>query len=187
MAIRIGVLVGSLREGSFTRKVARALMDALPESAQARFIEIGDLPLYNLDLDKDGKKPASWERFRKEAWEMDAFIFATPEYNRAITPAIKNALDIASVPFASNAWHAKPAVVVSVSPGSLGGFSSNTQVRQALACLGMHVLPEPEAYLNHIVSSMDSDGNITDERLQGLIKKIAASFAEFAEMFVNKK
>ena len=95
-SISVAVIVGSLRKESFTRRVAMAAMAHAPKAIQCRFVEIGDLPHYNQDL--DGKAPAEWESFRAEIKKSDAVLFFTPEYNRSFPGHLKNAIDIASRP-----------------------------------------------------------------------------------------
>ena len=94
MSKKIGIIVGSLRKDSFNRKAAETFVNLLPEGYEAAFIEIGDLPLYNEDLDVAGSVPESWTRFREELKTVDGVYFFTPEYNRSVPAAIKNALDV---------------------------------------------------------------------------------------------
>src|SRR5690242_11867585 len=94
--LTIAVIIGSLRKESFTRKFANAAIAQAPEEMQCRIVEIGDLAMYNQDLDDDphDNPPASWERFRGEIAEADGVLFLTPEYNRSIPACIKNAIDV---------------------------------------------------------------------------------------------
>jgi chromate reductase len=110
----VAVVVGSLRAESYSRKMARALMSLAPPSLTCHIVEIGDLPLYNEDLDE--KPPASWERFRGLIRAADAVLFVTPEYNRSIPGGLKNATDIGSRPQGKNVFDGMPAGVVSVTP-----------------------------------------------------------------------
>ena len=113
-SISVAVIVGSLRKESFTRRVAIAAMAHAPKALQCRFVEIGDLPHYNQDL--DSKPPAERERFRAEIKKSDAVLFFTPEYNRSFPGHLKNAIDIASRPHGGDLWDGMPAGVVSVTP-----------------------------------------------------------------------
>src|SRR5262249_33856676 len=141
----VAVVVGSLRKDSLTRKMARALMDNAPASLHCRFVEIGDLPVYNVDMEK---QVASWDRFRKEIAACDAILFVTPEYNRSIPGGLKNAIDVGSRPSGSSVWNGKPASVVSVTPSKLGGFGANQALRQAMVFLDVPVMQQPEAYVS---------------------------------------
>lgn len=130
---RIAVIVGSLRKGSFNRKMAKALMKLSPDSLSLEIIEIGDLPLYDQDLDDN--PPAAWTGFRERLKKFDGVLFVTPEYNRSVPGVLKNAIDVGSRPYGKNAWAGKPGAVVSVSPGAIGGFGANHHLRQSLVFL----------------------------------------------------
>jgi chromate reductase len=104
---KFGIIVGSTRKNSYSKGVADALVAGLPTEADITYLNIGDLPLYNQDLDENS--PESYIKFRKEVAVQDAFIFVTPEHNRSIPAALKNALDIASRPWGQNVWSGKPA------------------------------------------------------------------------------
>ena len=93
---KYGVIVGSTRKNSYSEAVAKAIIKGLPENSDVSFITIGDLPLYNQDLDENS--PEAYTRFRNEVVKQDAIIFVTPEHNRSIPAALKNALDVASRP-----------------------------------------------------------------------------------------
>src|ERR1700722_10960936 len=130
----VAVLVGSLRSGSVTKKVARALMENAPAALHCKLIEIGDLGLYNEDT--EGRVPA-WARFREQIAASDAVLFVTPEYNRSVPGCLKNAMDVGSRPHNQSVWNGKAAGVVSVTPYKQGGFGANHAVRQALVYLNM--------------------------------------------------
>src|SRR3954468_9687495 len=103
----IAVIVGSLREGSFSRKTARALFNLNPERLALEIVEIGALPLYNQDLDPE-RPPAPWTAFRERVRAADGVLFVTPEYNRSIPGVLKNAIDVGSRPYGKSAWDKKP-------------------------------------------------------------------------------
>ena len=132
---RVGVIVGSLRQGSFSRRVARALMDRAPDSFSCSLIEIDKLSLYNQDLDAD--PPASWVAFREAVRACDALLFVTPEYDRSVPGVLKNATDIGSRPPGSNVFAGKPAAVVSVSPYAGGAMAANHALRQSFVYLDL--------------------------------------------------
>jgi chromate reductase len=163
MSKKIGIIVGSLRKDSFNRKAAETFVNLLPEGYEAAFIEIGDLPLYNEDLDVAGSVPESWTRFREELKTVDGVYFFTPEYNRSVPAAIKNALDVGSRPYGESAWDGKPALVVSVSPGAVSGFGANHHLRQSLVFLNMPTLQQPEAYIGNVLNLLNEDGTFIDD------------------------
>src|SRR5271169_4310853 len=126
----VAVLVGSLRKDSINRKLARALVTLAPESLKPQIVEIGELSLYNQD--NDSSPPAQWTAFRERILAADAVLFVTPEYNRSVPAALKNALDVGSRPYGKSAWSGKPGAIVSASPGNIGGFGANHHLRQSL-------------------------------------------------------
>jgi chromate reductase, NAD(P)H dehydrogenase (quinone) len=108
-------------------------------------IEIGHLLIYNQD---GGENPAAaWTQFRQRISAADAFPFVTPEHNRSVPAALKNALDIGSRPYGHSAWNGKPGAVVSASPGHIGGFGANHHLRQPLVFLNVPAMAQPEVYL----------------------------------------
>ena len=174
----IGILVGSLRRDSFSKKVAQYLSDLLEERFAVTFLDIASLIMYNQDLDNEADIPREWLRFRQEVKALDAVLFVTPEYNRSIPPVLKNALDIASRPMSQNAWRGKPGAVVSVSLGGIGGFDANHHLRQSAACLNICMMPQPEAYIGDIGGSVDADG-VPDQKTQDFLYKFADAFASW--------
>ncbi len=172
----VAVVVGSLRKDSYNRKVARALSELAPSSLALKIIEIGDLPLYNEDVEAAGV-PEAWARFRDEIRRSDAVLFVTPEYNRSVPGALKNAIDVGSRPYGQSAWSGKPAAVASVSPGAIGGFGANHAVRQSLVFLDMPCMQMPEAYIGGAASLFDEAGKLSDKTrpfLQAFIDKFAS-------------
>src|SRR4051812_39470794 len=127
------VLVGSLRKESLNRKMAMALRAMAPQSLKLEIVDIGDLPLFNADL--EATPPPASVAFKQRVQKADAVLFITPEYNRSVPGALKNAIDVGSRPKSSSAWEGKPCAIVSVSPGAIGGFGANHHLRQSLVFL----------------------------------------------------
>ena len=181
MAYKIAIIVGSLREGSINRKVARSICGIRGDNLDCHMVEIGELPLYNQDL--DGNPPEQWTRFRKEVAEADGVLFVSPEYNRGVPGVLKNAIDVGSRPYGESVFDKKPAAIVTASPGSIGGFGSNHQIRQACVFLNMPVMQQPEAYLGHVTDdSFDESGCLKDGPLKGLVTKLAHAFHDWVDM-----
>jgi len=171
----IAVLVGSLRKASITRKIARALEPFMP-TLSFEHVEIGNLPLYNQDLD-DATPPAEWTAFRDKMRAASGYLFVTPEYNRTIPGALKNALDVGSRPGGKSSFAGtKPGAVVSVSPFLMGGFGANHHLRQALVFLDIAVLQQPEMYVNKALELLDDKGAVKDEAAKKLFEKFGAAF-----------
>jgi len=118
------VLVGSLRKASLNGMLANALISLAPSSMKLEIVEIGQLPLYNQDLDTN-PPPEQWTAFRRRVIAADAVLFVTPEYNRSVPAVLKNALDVGSRPYGSSVWDRKPGAVASSSPGAVGAFGAN--------------------------------------------------------------
>ena len=175
---RVGVLVGSLRRDSFSRKLAKALIERAPAGLTCQIIEIADLPLYNEDL--DAAPPAPWLTFREAIKGCDALLFVTPEYNRSIPGCLKNATDVGSRPEGKSVFAGLPAAVVSVSPYSGGGFGANHALRQSFVYLDLAVMQQPEAYVGNIADRMAADGSITNPETEGLLEKFMAAFERWA-------
>ena len=185
---KIGVLVGSLRRGSFSKAIAHALIGLAPEGLALKFIEIGDLPLYNEDLD-DGEVPVpeQWARLRSELDVCDGFIFVTPEYNRSFPAALKNALDVGSRPYGQSKWGGKPGGIISVTPGTLSGFGANHALRQPMVFLDVLILQQPEAYISHVHTLLGEDGTLTDGETKEYLKSFMDAFGQFVSALTAAK
>src|SRR5207253_1424415 len=180
---RIAIVVGSLREGSINRKVARSLCAFASDKLDCEIVEIGALPLYNQDY--DAQPPADYARFREQIAAADGILFCTPEYNRGVPGVLKNAIDVGSRPYGQSVWDKKPAAIISASPGSVGGFGANHQLRQACVFLNMPVMQQPEAYLGHVSdNSFNDQGHVKDGPLKDLILNLAAAFADWVDIIV---
>ncbi len=181
MAYKIAIIVGSLRKDSINRKVARSICALRGDNLDCSMIEIGDLPLYNQDLDTN--PPEAWVRFRKDVAAADGVLFCSPEYNRGVPGVLKNAIDVGSRPYGQSVFDKKPAAIVTASPGSIGGFGSNHQIRQAAVFLNMPVMQQPEAYLGHVTNdSFDADGKLKEGPLKELVTTLAHAFHDWVDM-----
>ena len=177
----VATLVGSLREGSLNRKAARAIETLAPPSLRFEEVEIGRLPPYNQDLEQDA--PREWTEFRDKVRAADAVLFVTPEYNRSVPGLLKNAIDVGSRPYGHSVWSGKPAAVVSVSPGGIGGFGANHHLRQSLVFLDMPVLQQPEAYIGNAAELFGDDGSVRNAGTEKFLRSFAESFAAWVKRF----
>jgi chromate reductase, NAD(P)H dehydrogenase (quinone) len=180
MQSNIGVIVGSLRKDAYSRWLSRALPELAP--ASLRLVDIAiDLPLYNADLET-ADPPAAWTTFRKEVMACDAILFVTPEFNRSMPGALKNALDVGSRPWGRSAWNGKPAGVISLTPGALGGMAANHHVRQVLLAVNLAAMPYPEAYIPDAGTLFDEQGRLTN----AATREFLAGFMKSFETWVGK-
>jgi chromate reductase len=175
---KVAVLVGSLRKESFSRKTAKALAAVTP-GLSFEFVEIGDLPFYDEDLENAGA-PDQWKRVREQVKGADAVLFVTPEYNRSVPGVLKNAVDVISRPYGKNNFAGKPGAVVSVTPGGLGAFGANHHLRQSLVFLDVLTLQQPEAYLSNASKLFDKEtGALTDESAKKFLTDFGAAFVKW--------
>lgn len=176
----IAVIVGSLRKGSHTRRVAQALMSVAPSSLTFKAVEIGDLPLYNEDLDE--RPPTPWSRLRQEVSGIDGVLFLTPEYNRSLPGCLKNAIDVGSRPPGKNVFDGLPAGIVSVTPYKLGGLAANFALRQALVYINMPVMQQPEAYIAGAGEILDASGQPRTAETREIFRTFMEAFARWVEL-----
>lgn len=180
---QIAVIIGSLRQDSFNRKLASAIVKLVPSEFSFKQVKIDDLPLYNQD--DDANQAESVKRLKNEIKTAQGLLFLTPEYNRSIPGVLKNAIDHASRPSGQSAWVSKPAGVLGVSPGAMGTSMAQQHLRNVLASLDVPTLGQPEAFIHVTDGLFDEAGNIGADSNQFLqnwmdqyvawVKKHAAS------------
>ncbi|MEX0381119.1 NADPH-dependent FMN reductase [Leuconostoc sp. MS02] len=178
---KYGVLVGSIRKNSYSKGVADALVAGLPEDSEVTYINISDLPLYNQDYDM--QSPESYVAFRSEIAKQDAIIFVTPEHNRSISAALKNALDVGSRPWGESVWGGKPALVASQSVGGTAGTLAHHILRQSLVMLDMPTMQQPELYIGGVQNLSDDEGHITNSDTKAFLADATQKFVSFASKF----
>ena len=175
----VAVLVGSLRRASISAGIAEALGQLAPASLRLHRISIDALPVYNPDLEEDAPEP--WSTLRELVRKADAILFVTPEYNRSVPAVLKNAVDVGSRPKEQNAWNGKPAAVISLSQGTLGGFGAAHHLRQSLVCLNVLTMPTPEVYLSFANKMLDASGQISSTDTRGFLSDVLASFSAWID------
>ncbi|AZA80852.1 NADPH-dependent FMN reductase [Chryseobacterium lactis] len=175
----IGLIAGSLRKESFSKKIAWALIDMAPEGFEFKIISIEDLPVYNQDFDDYNNVPESYVKFREEIRSIEGVIFITPEHNRSVPAALKNAIDIGSRPSGKSVWNGKPGAVFSNSPGNLSAFGANHHLRQSLVFLNIPTMQQPEVYLPHINKMLDENGNLNDKDTKDFLQKAVDAYIEW--------
>ena len=165
-APKVAVLVGSLREGSYNKRLAKAIGQLAGDRLSLHMVRIDDLPLYNQDM--DGDYPANCKRLKQDIESADAVVVVTPEYNRSMPGVLKNAIDHASRPYGQSAWAGKPAGVLGISVGAIGTALSQQHLRNVLAYLDVHTLGQPEVFIQMKEGLFDEAGNIGADSKQFL-------------------
>lgn len=176
---KIGIIAGSLRKASFSKKIAKALMDLQPEGITFETISIDDLPVYNQDFDDFNEVPESYIALRKKLKECSGFIFITPEHNRSIPAVLKNVMDIGSRPAEDTVWDNKPAAIFSSSPGNISAFGANHHLRQCFVYLDLLTMQQPEVYIANISEWFDENDSIKDKENKKFLKSAVDAYVEW--------
>lgn len=173
----VGYLIGSLSAESINRTLSKALIRLAP--AELTFVEIpiGGLPLYNRDFDTD--YPPEGRALKDAIAKVDAILFVTPEYNRSIPGALKNAIDWASRPWGDNSFMHKPSAVIGTSPGAIGTAVAQQSLRAVLSFCNAPQMTAPEAYIQTTPGLFNADGEVTDAGTTQFLTDYMAAFADF--------
>ena len=164
-AIRILGLAGSLRRDSYNRLLVRAASELLlPGARLDEFTALKAVPPYDQDDDRD-PAPLGVRRLRDAIAAADAVLIATPEYNHSVPGQLKNALDWASRPIATNVLRGKPVAVVGASTSMFGAVWAQAELRKVLGAIGARVL-EGELAVTHAQTRFDDAGRLADEELR---------------------
>ena len=173
---KVGYFVGSLAKGSINRQLAKALVRLAPPQLQMVEIPIGDLPLYSYDYDAD--YPPVARAFKQAIADVDGVLFVTPEYNRSIPGALKNAIDWASRPWGQNSFARKPSGVIGASPGAIGTAVAQQQLRSVLCFCNSPLMNTLEAYIQITEGLITDDGDVTNEGTADFLRGYMDSFLE---------
>ena len=174
---KIAVIVGSLRKESYNLKIANALISQAPHSLSLEIVGIGNLPMFNEDL--ENTPLPEWESFRKEIKAVDGVIFLTPEHNRSIPAVLKNAIDAGSRPYGQNVWNGKPGAVISASIGNISGFGANHHLRQILVGVNIPVMVQPEVYIGGASALFDKQGKLINDSTKDFLNTFLAAFEKW--------
>jgi chromate reductase, NAD(P)H dehydrogenase (quinone) len=174
MTYQIGYIVGSLSTQSINRKLAEALIKLAPGSLAFVEIPIGELPLYNHDYDEH--YPLQGTALKDAIADVDAILFITPEYNRSIPGALKNAIDWASRPWGTNSLAGKPAAVIGASTGGIASAVGQQHLKSILGFTDSPLMGQPEGYVNYTETLIDDSGVITDEGTRDFLTRYLISF-----------
>ncbi|MEN4918291.1 NAD(P)H-dependent oxidoreductase [Achromobacter spanius] len=170
---KIAVFVGSLRAASINLRLARALEKLVPADFKFEYVSLGDVPLYNQDNENNLPAPAA--KLKQQIADAQGILFVSPEHNRSVPAAIKNAIDWGSRPWGQNSWTGKTVGVVGASPSAAGTAMMQQHLRNILAAEGANTLTTPEVFLQYTEGLVDDQFNITNEGtrkfLQGWIDR----------------
>ena len=178
-AYKVGYFVGSLATKSINRLLATALVKLAPTEIEMTEISFKDLPLYSYDYDADYPPVAT--EFKNAIAAVDAVLFVTPEYNRSIPGALKNAIDWASRPYGKNAFTRKPSAVIGTSPGKIGTAVAQQHLRSILAFCNSPLMNSIEAYIHFERGLITDDGAVTNQSTEDFLRNYMAEFHGFIQ------
>ena len=179
MTYRIGYLVGSLSTSSINRTLARALIRVAPDDLRFTEIPIADLPLYNRDLDE--AYPPSASALKRSIEASDGLLIVSPEYDRSIPAALKNAIEWASRPWGHNSFARKPTAIIGASTGSIGTAVMQSSMRSVLSFLDAPQLNAPEAYITFRPEAFGAGGEVLDEKTRGFLAHFMGEYCAFVQ------
>ncbi|MFB7574969.1 NADPH-dependent FMN reductase [Streptomyces sp. NPDC056165] len=173
---KVGYIVGSLAIHSINRTLSKALIRLAPPDLEFNEIPIGDLPLYSYDYDSDF--PSEGRRLKTAISSADAILFVTPEYNRSIPGALKNAIDWASRPWGDNSFTHKPSAVIGASPGAIGTAIAQQSLRSVLSYCNSPQMNAPEAYIRFNPEVFTDDGQVTNSDTEQFLQRFMEEFRD---------
>jgi chromate reductase len=176
---KIGYFVGSLSSTSVNRILSRALIKLAPDDFEFTEIPIRDLPLYSPDFDAD--YPPEAVALKDAIRAADAVLFVTPEYNRSIPGALKNAIDWASRPWGQNSFDHMPAAVIGASPGQIGTAVAQQSLRAVLSFCNARQMTAPEAYIQFTPGLFTDAGEVTDDATATFLGDFMKEFRQHTE------
>ena len=176
---QVGYFVGSIATASINRTLSKALIRLAPEELKFTEIPIRDLPIYSYDYDPD--YPPEGRALKEAIAGVDAVLFVTPEYNRAIPGGLKNAIDWASRPWGQNSFARKPSAVIGASTGAIGTAVAQQNLRSVLSFCNSPQMNAPEAYIQMRPGLVTEDGEVTDPSTEEFLRHYMHEFYLFIQ------
>ena len=173
---KVGYFIGSLSSTSINRTLSKALIRLAPDDLEFSEIPINNLPLYSPDHDAD--YPPEAVALKEAIARSDAILFVTPEYNRSIPGALKNAIDWASRPWGQNSFDHIPAAVIGASIGQIGTAVAQQSLRGVLSFCNARQMTAPEAYIQYSPEVFADDGEVTNEATASFLAGFMAEFRD---------
>jgi len=180
---RIGYFVGSLAQASINRTLSKALIRLAPGNLEFTEIPIKDLPLYSWDYDADF--PAEGRALKSAIEASDGLLFVSPEYNRSIPGALKNAIDWGSRPWGANSFARKPTGIIGASVGNIGTAVMQSSMRAVLSFLDAPQLNSPEAYIKFDPEVFGADGEVRDDGTASFLRHYMEEYGAFVERVLD--
>lgn len=180
---KIGYFVGSLSSTSINRKLAKALIRLAPADLEFTEIPIRDLPLYSPDY--DAAYPAEAQALKDAVAASDGILFISPEYNRSIPGALKNAIDWGSRPWGANSFARKPTGIIGASPGGIGTAVMQSSFRSVLSFLDAPQLNAPEAYIRFVPEIYGEDGEVSDASTADFLRHYMEEYGAFVQRVLD--
>jgi len=181
--MKIVGICGSLRKDSLNRKALNVSKKFFPENVEFEIVGIGDLPLFNQDLEAD--PPQSVSKFREKIKSSDGILFAMPEYNYSVSSALKNAIEWGSRPYGTAVLTGKPAAIMGVSAGMMGTGRAQYHFRQICVQVDIHLFNKPEILIPFGQDKFGQDGNMTDKHTEEKIKELVDALIVWTKKFSN--
>lgn len=175
----VGYFVGSLARESINRKLANALVQLAPDNLVMKEIPFGDLPLYSYDY--DANFPDVARRFKTAIEEVDAILFVTPEYNRSVPGALKNAIDWASRPYGENSFTKKPSAIIGTSPGAIGTAVAQQHLKSIMSFCNSAMMNAIEAYIQFTPEMISNDGKVKVKSTEDFLRNYMNEFSDFID------
>jgi chromate reductase len=161
--VRVLGIVGSLRRGSFNRRLLEAARELAPEGMQIEVVDLAEIPLYNGDRDTEAERPAAVERLKRAIADADAVLIATPEYNHSVPGVLQNAIDWVSRPAGKSPLAGKPVAIMGASTGALGAARAQQQLKLVLLSTLAVLMPHVGVAVGQAKEKFDAAGRLTHE------------------------
>ncbi len=174
--IRVAGIAGSLRSGSFNRKLLRSAIELAPDDLKIELLDLRGVPFYDADVEKRGD-PDTVAALKRRIREADALLIATPEYQHSLPGVLKNALDWASRPPSDPPLQRKPTAVMGATVGRFGTARAQAELRKVLAYNDALVLQRPEVMVPNAASAFDDDGALIDEDARSFVRQLLRNLA----------
>ena len=180
-------IAGSLRQGSYNKMLIRNAARLAPATLRIELVDIGDIPLYNADVDKDGMRPSAVEQLKHTVRDADALLISTPEYNHSVPGVLQNAIDWVSRPAGKSPLVDKPVGIMGASIGQLGAVRAQQQLKLVLHSTLSHVMPHAGVAVAAVQNKFDNAGELSDAQTREFLAKFLREFEEYVFRFVGKR